>query len=193
MQANPFFYPDASFERIRSKPGSKPALRDHSPRSRREAGFSCAHCRQYVSCDPELAGVQNRNHCPHCLWSRHMDLNRPGDRLSRCQGRMKPVGLALKNTRQKYGILPGGELMLVHACEACGKISINRAAADDNAYAIWQVFERSLSLSADIAARVSEEGIRMLGAVDQAIVRLRLYGKSEGWDAITPANLQAQP
>ncbi len=193
MQANPFFYPDVSFERISSKPRSKPALRERLPRSRREAGFSCAHCHQYVSCDPETAGVQNRNHCPHCLWSRHMDLKAAGDRLSRCQGRMKPVGLALKKTRQKYGILPGGELMLVHTCESCGKISINRIAADDNTFMVWQVFERSLTLSADAAGQISQEGIQVLGAADQAIVRLRLYGKSESWDAITPANLQVIP
>ncbi len=189
MQANPFFYPDASFERMRPKPKIKPAMGAHPCRSRREGQFSCVHCRQCVSCNPEFSAVQNRNHCPYCQWSRHMDLNHPGDRLSRCQGRMKPVGLALKKTRQKYGILPGGELMLVHVCEACGKISINRIAADDSAFVIWQVFERSLTLTADVAGRINQEGIQLLGLGDQEIVRLRLFGKSGKWDAILPANL----
>ncbi len=184
MQANQLFYPDVSFERIRPKPKIKPALQVLLPRSRREAGFSCAHCRQYISCDPELSGVQNRNHCPHCLWSLHMDLNRPGDRLSRCQKRMKPVGLALKKTHRKYGFEPGSELMLVHVCQACGKISINRIAADDNAFAIWQVFERSPTLAEELSARISQEGIEILQSGDEGIVRTRLFGKSEYWQLI---------
>jgi hypothetical protein len=177
MQANHFFYPNASFEQIKSKPKFKAAPLKHPCRPGREAGFSCTACRRYVSCDSELSGVRSRNHCPHCLWSRHMDLNRPGDRLSLCRRRMKPVGLALKKTNQKYSLEPGGELKLIHVCEGCGKISINRIAADDNAFMIWIVFENSLHSGEEITGRIRSEGIQMLQSADEKIVHMRLYGK----------------
>jgi hypothetical protein len=46
--------------------------------------FKCGHCHAFVSMEPILSGVQNRNHCPYCLWSRHLDLYEAGDRLSAC-------------------------------------------------------------------------------------------------------------
>ena len=38
------------------------------------------------------AGSNHRNHCPNCLHSIHLD-NEPGDRESRCHGRMEPIGV----------------------------------------------------------------------------------------------------
>lgn len=37
--------------------------------------FICEHCGQHV---PKL-GYSCRNHCPYCLYSKHVDVN-PGDR-----------------------------------------------------------------------------------------------------------------
>ncbi len=179
MQANSFFYSNATFERIKSKPKCKSAQLARLFRAGRETRFSCLHCHQCVSCDPEWSGVRSRNHCPHCLWSRHVDLNHPGDRLSPCGGRMEPVGLTLKKTNQKYSPEPGGELMLVHVCQACEKISINRIAADDNTFMVWQVFERSLTLLGELSARIGLEGIQMLRTSDEKIVQTRLFGKDE--------------
>ena len=34
----------------------------------------CLHCGTYISAEAVLSGVRNRNHCPHCLSSRHLDL-----------------------------------------------------------------------------------------------------------------------
>jgi hypothetical protein len=45
---------------------------------------------------------------------------------------MAPVGLTLKKSRDKYARHTQGELMLVHRCQACGDLSINRIAADDD-------------------------------------------------------------
>jgi DNA-directed RNA polymerase subunit RPC12/RpoP len=44
--------------------------------------FFCLRCGVIVSSTYELSGVRNRNHCPYCLWSRHLDWRTPGDRLS---------------------------------------------------------------------------------------------------------------
>lgn len=51
----------------------------------------------------------------------------PGDRKSLCGGRMKPIALRFKED---------GEIMVVHKCLSCGKISSNRIAGDDFADAI---------------------------------------------------------
>jgi DNA-directed RNA polymerase subunit RPC12/RpoP len=109
----------------------------------RDGNFRCAHCGQQVVFDPLISGVKNRNHCPHCLWSRHVDLNRPGDRLAECKGGMRPIGLTLKRSRNKYARERDGEVMLIHQCAECGKLSINRIAADDNEALILQTLEES--------------------------------------------------
>ncbi len=138
-------------------------------------GFKCIHCHVFVSSEPALSGVQNRNHCPYCLWSRHLDLERPGDRLAACKEKMKPAGLALKRTRKKYGPQVG-ELMLIHQCLECGKISINRIAADDVASTLFELFERSLGLEARVKASIEAAGVQMLGEQDREVVRTRLFG-----------------
>ena len=88
-----------------------------------QAGFTCRHCNLYVPCDPALAGVQNRNHCPYCLHSRHVDRSTPGDRASDCGSTMAPVGIFAR---------PNGEQVLVHCCLGCRITRANRVAADDN-------------------------------------------------------------
>lgn len=137
--------------------------------------FRCKHCSAYVSTDPILSGVNNRNHCPYCLHSRHMDLYEAGDRLSACKAEMRPVGLSLKKTNKKYG-QQQGELMIIHLCAECGSISINRTAADDDAETILDIFARSRQLDPQIKARILQSGIQLLAASDYDLVRARLYG-----------------
>jgi hypothetical protein len=145
----------------------------HNPK---DGDFRCLQCRQHVVQTPYLSGVQNRNHCPYCLWSKHVDLNRSGDRLAACKGRMRPVGLALKQSRKKYGTGLAGELMLIHCCEDCGKVSINRIAADDLDERIYDIFEGSSSLSGETHRQLERSGIKLLKVEDTAVVRTRLYG-----------------
>lgn len=137
--------------------------------------FKCKHCHQYISTDPALSGVNNRNHCPYCLYSRHLDLFEAGDRLSACKGEMRPVGVTLKQARKKYG-RQQGELMLVHQCIDCGKISINRIAADDIAENMLSVYHASLHLDAPTRSMIEENGVQLLAASDTAIVSARLFG-----------------
>lgn len=73
------------------------------------------------NCDKEVHGNGYTNHCPHCLFSKHMDIN-PGDRLSPCQGLMKPVSI----TNEK------GEYHIIHRCILCGFEKNNKAAPEDN-------------------------------------------------------------
>ncbi len=140
--------------------------------------FQCAHCHYYVSSDPMVAGVKNRNHCPYCLWSRHVDLFEAGDRLAVCKAMMKPIGLTLKKTRKKYGLAQYGELMLIHQCEDCGKVSVNRIAADDDAALLFELFKGSIDLDPRIKAELVASGIRPLDTEDGDIVHASLFGKS---------------
>src|SRR5882672_8967504 len=132
----------------RGRDRSKRLTKDRQPgyarqRERQFGDFECCHCRLRVSAEPLLSGVRNRNHCPYCLWSKHVDLAQAGDRLCACKGPMRPAGLSLKRTRKKYAPAQLGELMLVHRCAACGAHSLNRVAADDSPQRLWDVFEAS--------------------------------------------------
>jgi len=142
--------------------------------------FKCQQCGAFVSADRVLSGVNNRNHCPLCLWSHHVDQVTPGDRKATCKSRMQPVGLTLKHTLKRYGLDKGGELMLIHCCTGCGKHSINRIAADDDPQAVYQVFRRSLDLGEKIVWQLNDEGILLLGARDLTVVYSQLYG----WQSI---------
>ena len=143
-----------------------------------ETGFICKHCHTFVSSASFLSGVQNRNHCPYCLWSRHLDLYSAGDRLSACKSPMKPIGLTVKGTHKKYGSTHG-ELMLVHICTDCEDLSINRIAADDVSETVFRVFEAAVEFDPSLQARLELEGIRVLQTGDSDLVQRRLFGQSQ--------------
>lgn len=137
--------------------------------------FRCANCGAVVSVMHMLSGVNNRNHCPYCLWSCHLDLYSTGDRLSACKAGMKPIGLTLKRSRNKYQVDSRGELMLVHACVDCATVSINRIAADDDPETILSVFHSSLDV--DQVGFYDQQGIMMLGTEDAEVVHAQLFGQ----------------
>jgi hypothetical protein len=83
--------------------------------------FKCRHCHRFVC--PLPSGGHHRNHCPFCLFSRHVDDRKSGDRLSTCGASMEPIG---------YFQRSGGEYVLVHRCLACDFERFNRIAADDD-------------------------------------------------------------
>ncbi len=143
-----------------------------------DGSFRCIHCSAQVVITPFYAGVLNRNHCPYCLWSRHLDLFNTGDRLCACKAPMRPLGLTMKQSRKKYAREDGGELMLIHACDGCGGVSINRIAADDLAERIYAVYERSLQLDEALDRRLDGQPIRLLVEGDRKLVRRRLFGRA---------------
>ncbi len=96
----------------------RPAVKRLRPEQTQE--FRCRHCRMFVG--PVPSGGKHRNHCPFCLHSRHVDLSRPGDRLSPCGATMAPIGVFVR---------ADGEYSLVHRCLSCGVERHNRIAADD--------------------------------------------------------------
>jgi hypothetical protein len=136
--------------------------------------FTCLNCHQPVSADPAISGVNNRNHCPFCLYSRHVD-ETAGDRRAECKSKMRPVGLTAKRLNKKYGSQQG-ELMIIHQCTGCGKISINRIAADDNNGLLLAAFQNGQALERELHAQIEQEGIQILTAADETLVRTRLFG-----------------
>lgn len=141
-----------------------------------EQEFTCINCDLPVSCAPSIAGVQNRNHCPYCLWSRHLDWRAPGDRLCACRRAMQPVGLTTKRSRNKYARERDGELMLIHRCTGCGQVVINRVAADDSAELLFETFEDSCRQSALLQEELAGMGVELLTATARELIWRRLFG-----------------
>ncbi len=91
---------------------------------------------------------------------------------------MKPIGLTFKKIRKdKYGKSKQGELMLIHYCQICGKISINRIAADDNTNSIIKVFESSKRLDPLINKQLIQQKIKLLAKSNENELKIQLFGK----------------
>ena len=95
--------------------------------------FICIHCGRTVA--PAQSGTHNRNHCPYCLSSRHVDL-RPGDRRSGCRAAMEAIGVYVQ---------PNGEWSIIHRCTACGILKLNRIGPDDCERALLALVTRPLT------------------------------------------------
>ena len=79
--------------------------------------FICLNCGYKVS---KLIYTA-RDHCPNCLYSRHVDIM-PGDRMNECCGLMKPIGIEkYKNTYK-----------IIYKCLSCGEVHKNIMAQDDD-------------------------------------------------------------
>jgi hypothetical protein len=120
-------------EPVRTRQQSKERRSGPPPARPRRApdgseAFKCGHCRAFIG--PTITGGRFRNHCPLCLYSRHVDRSHPGDRASDCRALMAPVGVTTR---------PNGEQMIVHRCLGCGAERRNRVAADDNIVACMRL------------------------------------------------------
>jgi len=82
--------------------------------TKNDNSFVCEHCGKEV----KPLGYSSRNHCPFCLWSKHLDIN-PGDRANECGGLMEPIRVELS---------PKKGYVIVHKCTKCGEEHRNRAA-----------------------------------------------------------------
>jgi hypothetical protein len=89
---------------------------------------------------------------------------------------MQAIGLTTKRCRNKYAGDRSGELMIIHRCDRCEKIVINRIAADDSAAALFEIFTDSTRLNAALQAELATSDVHMLAASDSTLVRRRLFG-----------------
>jgi hypothetical protein len=84
-------------------------------------------------CNREVTGDGYTNHCPHCLWSKHVDIF-PGDRLEDCNGLMEPVLIEKEKSN----------FVLTHKCVVCGGIKRNKVQEEDD-------FDKVVELSKKIS------------------------------------------
>jgi hypothetical protein len=149
--------------------------RDDKNMDKNLVSFLCIHCHAFVPIHPYM-GTSHRNHCPFCLWSKHVDNQQPGDRKSTCQSAMEPITLTFKHEgMDKYGKQKQGELMIVHVCTKCGKININRIAGDDDAIKAMSLLDTS-HVSTDILTKIQEQGIKILNNENTQEVQKQLLG-----------------
>ena len=94
--------------------------------TRTKEDFVCENCNTTVK------GTGYTNHCPKCLWSKHVDIN-PGDRKSECKGMMKPVGVDIKS----------GEYILLHQCIKCRYEKRNSSSPEDDFEEILKLVRKS--------------------------------------------------
>lgn len=79
--------------------------------------FICENCGFKV----EPLKYTARDHCPNCLYSKHIDIN-PGDRKNTCLGPLEPIEIE----KHKKGF------KIIYKCKKCNEIKKNIAANDDN-------------------------------------------------------------
>lgn len=94
-----------------------------------EEKYTCGHCGENVT------GGRYNNHCPSCLWSKHLDDKIPGDRASKCRLLMEPIGVIQKN----------GARRIVHRCLGCKKKTVMDSSPKDNIDLIIKFSQRPLS------------------------------------------------
>lgn len=107
--------------------------------------FICSQCGNTVP--PADSGGSQRNHCPKCLWSLHVDLKK-GDRRCGCRGVMEPISVWVK---------PSGEWAIIHRCTGCGFIRTNRIAADDNEMLLFALAAKPITMLPFPAAKTLEK------------------------------------
>lgn len=82
---------------------------------RRKEDFQCEQCGFFVT------GTGYTNHCPRCLYGKHVDVF-PGDRAETCGGLMEPIQYEKNNGQEK----------LTHRCLRCGKVRKNKVQKEDD-------------------------------------------------------------
>ena len=108
------------------------------------AFFHCTRCKELITLPAQ--GTEQRNHCPKCLWSLHVD-HHNGDRRSACKSPMEPIAVC---ARLK------GEWSIIHRCTGCGTLRMNRIAGDDSEVLLLSLALRPIALPAFPLERVGQ-------------------------------------
>jgi len=93
----------------------------------RKEDFICENCGNIVT------GNGYTNHCPNCLFSKHVDIN-PGDRLATCRGIMEPVNFEVK----------GSSYVIIQLCRKCGFERKNKFSDGDNINVLLNLSKKNL-------------------------------------------------
>ena len=83
---------------------------------RKKENFVCEHCGEKV------VGNGYTDHCPKCLWGKHVDREIPGDRESECRGLMEPLRVLYEK----------GGYEIIYKCNRCRHEFKVKAGVGDN-------------------------------------------------------------
>ena len=78
-------------------------------------------------CGFEVVGDGYTNHCPKCLWSKHVDIF-PGDRFEKCGGMMEPIRIE----KGRGGGFGSESFVITHKCVECGVEKRNKVCKSDD-------------------------------------------------------------
>lgn len=93
--------------------------------SRKKEDFLCDVCNTYVS------GTGYTDHCPNCLWGKHVDAN-PGDRNAGCKGQLEPV----RTEHDRNGFI------IKYKCRKCKMEKTVHASQHDNEVRLAMLLNR---------------------------------------------------
>ncbi len=96
---------------------------------RKIENFTC------IVCGGKVKGNGFTDHCPQCLFSKHLDEN-PGDRRATCGGLMEPFAAEIKSEK----------IIIYYQCQKCGFRHRVKAAKNDNFEAILKLASRPFIL-----------------------------------------------
>ena len=89
--------------------------------------FSCDNCHTFVE------GDGYTDHCPSCLYSKHVDIN-PGDRDCVCEGSMQPIAAEVKKDGYR----------IYYKCLDCGYTHRVRSSPEDKFEAILPLLAKAI-------------------------------------------------
>ena len=91
-------------------------------------------------CGAKVVGDGYTDHCPKCLWGKHVDKEIPGDRASECKGLLEPV----------QAVYQAGSFKIHYKCQKCGYIFRVREGENDNREALMELTRNPSPPSADL-------------------------------------------
>ncbi len=106
---------------------------------RRVEDFVCEHCGR------EVQGDGYTNHCPQCLWSKHVD-DAPGDRTALCGGMMEPIQTLKEGKRD----------MIVQRCILCGHTKRQTLSPKDDFGVYVSIAQKVADVHAGVSRRKGE-------------------------------------
>ena len=139
--------------------------------------FICCECNNEISFSVNI-DTTHTNHCPRCLSLRHFNKKFLDNGATNCGGCMRAIGLAFKKEEgDKYSNQKEEELMIIHKCVICDKISINHLAIGDDEVAILVLFHKSFLLDNVTKQKILNKGIKLASPRDKERVFVKLFEK----------------
>lgn len=88
------------------------------------------------NCGHNVKGDGYTDHCPKCLWGKHVDEETPGDRAAECKGLMEPV----------EALYEKGKFKIHHKCTKCRHEFWVRESEDDDREKLMELAQNPSAL-----------------------------------------------